>query len=160
MVEKPSRVPRLSASDFMCPVCAGILVQFQPETVSSFIWNSCPVSTGNLVQFRPEYALVLSKELKPLSSTKISVVFLYEDVARYAKRLKKKRLANLKKIARACEEIGMYEEQDAEALQAHSESEFERVGVATGKFEAPEPDTNLDSHIQDLFFADKQEPPK
>ena len=41
----------------MCPVCAGILVQFQPETVSSFIWNSCPVSTGNLVQFRPEYAI-------------------------------------------------------------------------------------------------------
>lgn len=104
--------------------------------------------------------LVLSKELKPLSSTKISVVFLYEDVARYAKRLKKKRLANLKKIALACEEIGMYEQQDAEALQADSELEFERIGVATGKFEAPEPDTSLDGHIQDLFLADKKESPQ
>lgn len=104
--------------------------------------------------------LVLSKELKPLASTKKSAVFLFEDVARYAKRLKKKRLANLKKIARACEEIGMYEQQDAEALQADSELEFERIGVATGKFEAPEPDTSLDGHIQDLFLGGEREPPK
>lgn len=104
--------------------------------------------------------LVLSKKLKPLASTKKSPVFRIEDVARYANRLKKKRLANLKKIARAFEELGIYEEQDAEALQAHSESEFERIGVATGKFEAPEPDTNLDIHIQDLFLADKKESPR
>lgn len=104
--------------------------------------------------------LVLSKELKSLSRAKKSPVFRYEDVARYAARLKKKRLATLKEIARACEELGMYEEQDAEALQAHSESESERIGVARGRFEGPEPDASLDGHIQDLFLGDKQEPPK
>lgn len=71
--------------------------------------------------------LILSKELKPLSSTKKLPVFLYEDVARFAKRLKKKRLANLEAIARACEELGMYEEQDAEALEADSELASERI---------------------------------
>lgn len=62
--------------------------------------------------------LVFSQELRPLSWTKKSAVFRYEDVARYAKRLKKKRLASLKLIARASEEIGLYDEQDAEAFQA------------------------------------------
>jgi len=100
--------------------------------------------------------LALTQELRPLSRTKKSLIFRYEDVARYAARLKKKRLANLKKIARAFEELGVYEEQDAEALQAHSE----RIGVARGKFEGPEPNASVDVHIQALFLGDKQEPPK
>lgn len=87
--------------------------------------------------------LALTQELRPLSWSKKSPVFRYEDVARYAKRLKKRRLANLKKIARAFEELGVYEEQDAEALQAHSE----RIGVARGKFEGTEPDASLDAHL-------------
>ena len=98
--------------------------------------------------------LAISRELRPLSWAKKSAVFRYEDVARYAKRLKNKRLASLKLIARASEEIGLYDEQDAEVLQTYSKSEVKRLGVARGKFECAELDINLDGQIQDLFHGE------
>lgn len=77
------------------------------------------------------WRLVFSRELRPLSWTKKSAVFRYEDVARYAKRLKKKKLEGLKLIARAFEEMGLYEEQDWEALQSDSAGlEAERIEVS------------------------------
>lgn len=75
--------------------------------------------------------LVFSRELRPLSLAKKSTVFRYEDVARYSKRLKKKRLEGLKLIARVFEEMGMYEEQDREMLQSYFAGlRAERIAVS------------------------------
>lgn len=59
--------------------------------------------------------LVSTGQLKPCNPIQKPITFSYSEVERYSKQLMAERLESLKRIARACEELGLYDDDELDA---------------------------------------------
>lgn len=89
--------------------------------------------------------LIANGQLQPTNPSESVVTISQSEFERYSQQLRAERLERLKEIARACEELGLYD--DDIPVNDVSKS----LGAAKDEFEVPDPSVELNESVAALF---------